>query len=130
MSEKGGPSDRLRDSGREGRPTGDGTAVDSDAAVSTEDLLRMLADRRRRHVLRYLSTTHAAAVSDLVNHVQTVIDRSTVDAESVAIDLVHVQLPALADSDLVEYNRRSKTVRYCRHPGVERYLAETREEDY
>lgn len=87
-------------------------------ATSEVDLLfEVLADRRRRLVLGYLESTDdgVAEYDELVDHVLagTSTDAAEPDARKrIAADLHHRHLPKLADSDLIEYDRRSETVRY------------------
>jgi len=88
-----------------------------------DELHRALADDRRRLVLRHLSTTDGdvATVDDLVDEVVAEEDRA-VDRERVAVAIHHGALPHLDGAGLVEYDARSRTVRYRETPQVERAL--------
>lgn len=96
-----------------------------------EDLDRLfdvLAEPRRRHVLSYLSEIEADAVG-LTELIAAVVSREpdpegeTDHYEAVAIDVLHVHLPKLEAPGLLEYDARSRTVRYYGHPQLEEFLA-------
>ena len=86
-----------------------------------DEAFRSLASERRRAVLSFFhrSPEEVASVDDLVDHVAA---RSDEEREHVAIGLHHVTLPKLGESGLVEYDSRSRTVRYRGDPMVETLL--------
>lgn len=99
---------------------------DRDSAIDAT--LRALADEHRRLTIRYLMETPegTASFDGLRDHVTA---HSSIDTDSrdVAIRLHHVHLPLLADTDIVEYDPRSKTVRYREDPLVEGMLSSIEE---
>ncbi|NEU57626.1 hypothetical protein [Halorussus sp. MSC15.2] len=108
-------------------PTGgEGTATDAPPSavngrsIDIDGLFEVLADRHRRRVLEYLGGTDdgVAAFSELVEHVAESDGDSTDDHGRVEVDLHHNHLPKLDDENLVEYDSRSKTVRYRAGPAV------------
>jgi len=98
-----------------------GASSPSDARQ--DELFRALANDRRRLVLRQLATTDGdvASVDDLVDEIVARADLP-VDRERVAVALHHGALPHLDEAGLVEYDARSRTVRYRETPQVERAL--------
>jgi len=103
------------------RPSDPGASSPSDARQ--DELFRALANGRRRLVLRQLATTDGdvASVDDLVDEIVARADLP-VDRERVAVALHHGALPHLDEAGLVEYDARSRTVRYRETPQVERAL--------
>lgn len=97
--------------------------VSSPSKTRPDELFRALADDRRRLVLRHLATApdDVAAVDELVDEVATRAD-PPVDRERVAVALHHGALPHLDGAGLIEYDARSRTVRYRETPQVERAL--------
>lgn len=96
-------------------------------AVTDEgDIHRLLAGRRRRYVLSYLTATSDDVVSraDLAAHL-LVRDPEATCEERVALHLHHVSLPILDDGGLVDYDPEGGEVRYLGHPLVESLLDET-----
>jgi DNA-binding transcriptional ArsR family regulator len=88
---------------------------------STDELLRILADDRRRAILEYLrdSSTGAATVEMLADKID---EEDHGGDEANAAVLVHADLPKLDDGGLVDFDRRSMTVRYRSHETVEQLL--------
>lgn len=95
----------------------------SPSETRLDELHRALADDRRRLVLRQLATTDGdvASVDDLVDGVVARAELP-VDRERVEVGLHHGALPHLDEAGLVEYDARSRTVRYRETPRVERAL--------
>lgn len=91
-----------------------------DSPLSTGTTFSLLADRQRREVLAYLSETDdgTAEVDALVDH----LAGEGLDRHEVVTALHHVHLPKMADAGVVEYDRRSGTVRYTGDPSVETTL--------
>lgn len=75
--------------------------------------LAVLADQRRRLVIRYLreSSNGVASCEELADYVSTPSSTRR-DREKTLIHLHHVSLPKLDRAELIEYNSRSNTVRY------------------
>lgn len=85
-----------------------------------DTLMSLVADRHTRYALTYLES-ESAAVADLDELVARVVEREAAaglatDSEErrrrVAITLHHKRLPRLAATALIDYDARSKTVRY------------------
>ncbi|WP_440763690.1 DUF7344 domain-containing protein [Natronorubrum sp. DTA7] len=96
----------------------DGGASDGRDREGVDQLLSLLATHRRRHALYYLRELEVATVDELA---RLVTDEPSPLAESADLDdrieetklaLRHVDLPKLTARDIVEYDRRSGTVRY------------------
>jgi hypothetical protein len=85
---------------------------------SVDELLSLLSNRRRRDVLYCLSETDVASIESLATTIaareaSVPAERVSLDVrEEVLIDLYHAHLPKLADRRLIEYDRRSGTVRW------------------
>lgn len=93
-------------------------------------LFAALADEHRRRVVRYFQTAEndVATVDDLVAYTtEEETDGSTCDRFVQRFH--HVTLPKLADQGVVEYDDRSRTVRYCGPPLLERMLTVVTEAD-
>lgn len=113
------PSERVRDSPRQGR-------------TSTDELHRLLTNSRRRLLLSYLTGRgdDPASVDDLVD---AVAERERPDPgpathrDRIAIDLHHVHLPKLADVGVIDYDPVAGTVRYDGSGELESLLATSNE---
>lgn len=83
-----------------------------------DKLLSLLADRHRRIILSYFceSSTEIASVSDLVREIRKHDARG---AKELTYSLHHSTLPRLADYGVVDYDARSRTVRYRGSPELE-----------
>lgn len=88
---------------------------------AADDLLSVVADDRRRRVLRELSSKPdgVASVEELAESPAS--QDATGDVEEIALH--HAVIPALDEAGLVEYDARSRTVRYRSVPEAERLLA-------
>lgn len=84
-----------------------------------EELSSALANRYCRYVLSFCteSSDAVASVADLSAAIARTNDRP--DTTTVAIQLHHSDLPRLDDVGVVDYDARSKTVRYRGHPQLE-----------
>lgn len=83
---------------------------------SLDRLFKLLANERRRRILFYLDGKEGdvASIVELIDYV-VVHEAESVDdltSDEVAIALYHKHLPKLADAGLIEYDARSRTVRY------------------
>lgn len=98
------------------------TRHDRDSPIDAT--LRALADEHRRLTIQYLMETPEGTTSfdELRDHVAA-HSSDECDSRDVAIRLHHVHLPLLADTDIVEYDPRSETVRYRVDPLVEGVLS-------
>lgn len=83
----------------------------STRSKSLDELLSLLADCHCRATLQYFreSGKNVASVQDLANEISKKDHGGT---ERVTIQLQHSVLPRLADADVVDYDARSRTIRY------------------
>lgn len=87
-----------------------------------DELLTILADDRRRAILTFFRDADdvVATVQELATH----IDRQDHDDPGATpIQLVHSDLPRLEEAGVVEFDQRSKAVRYLGSTELERLLA-------
>lgn len=115
----------------EGFPwSGPGPAGDEDLTISVDTLFEILSKRRCRLVLSHLEAAPVDVVEldDLVDHV---VDREAAAAVAAEVDdhrrqvettLHHRHLPRLSVTTLLDYDARSKTVRYWGDDRVATYL--------
>lgn len=93
-----------------------------DEVASIDDVLSALSEPTRRAALRALRDREVATVDELATAVAARTLETPPGAvedderERTSIELAHVHLPALAEHDLVEFDRRSSTVRYADPP--------------
>lgn len=94
---------------------------------SLEQLLKLLANRRRRYVLYYLDEVETAVVTldqlaDQLVEWEREWDRyegtTQTHRECVRIALHHNHLPRLADANLIDYDARTETVRNWEEPSL------------
>lgn len=87
-------------------------------------ILNSLGQPRRRFILYYLQDHEIATVEELsrqiVAHEQNVTPDVVADADRdrIASQLIHSHLPNLADATFIEYDPRSRTVRYREPPAL------------
>lgn len=101
--------------------------------VDSNDISRafdLLDSHRHRYVLEKLSETSdgVASVDDLVDYLLT-HDPGTEDKDRAMASLHHQVLPKLDDTGIIDYDRRSETVRYRGDELVEDLL-DTIEQEY
>lgn len=76
--------------------------------ITTDAVLRLLAERQRRAVLRRLTdAAEPVAVESLAASLAT----TTSDVAGVRIRLRHTHLPKLHDADVIDYDAEDGTVR-------------------
>lgn len=97
----------------------DGTAGTGDpgASLSVDALLEVLAHRYRRDTLRYLVNApgHVAALKEVVDHLVEVETQATgarPGRDQIETALHHTHLPKLTNAGVVEYDPRSRELRY------------------
>lgn len=83
----------------------------------------LLASRRRRHVIAKLQTLPdgVASVDDLADHL--LVQDPEADRDRTLIALQHRTLPRLDDAGVVDFDRRTDTVRYRGNELAEELLA-------
>lgn len=94
-------------------------------ADRVDELLAVLARRRNRAVLQYFrgSPTDVASLTDVAEYVRSRADtHDPPDRKRVATILHHRSIPKLSAVGVVEYDPRTKTVRYRGDQMVEEYL--------
>lgn len=95
-------------------------------SITTDQLLEVLSDRTRRIILDHLqkvdgNISDIGALIDCVgDHTRTQISSS--QRRNISAEIVHVHLPLLEEAGLVEYDKRSKSIRYYPHPVLEKWL--------
>lgn len=94
--------------------------------ITVDEALELLADERRRRLLRHLAESDGTAT---VDQLVTVLDADAPSPEALgrtrdrlAADLHHVHLPKLHAAGLVEYRHREGTVRYRSNDRIEALL--------
>lgn len=96
-------------------------------AVSTETLLRVVADPTRRAILEYLRTADEETVAvETLSEALTAHGRpddSQNQRSQTAIELRHTHLPMLANATLIAYDREDEIVTYRGDERVEALLA-------
>lgn len=95
-------------------------------SLDSDDVVRLLASRRRRELLRYLRE-HPDEAVDLTALVSGVRERCReaggADAQTeIQVRLHHSDLPKLEDAGVVEYDQAGSRVIYEGHDGVETLL--------
>lgn len=92
---------------------------------STETFSRLsavLAGEERRRILDYLETwgKEQAEIENIAVYVAACDVESTLSEEEARQRLYHVDLPHLDDAGIIEFDRRSGTVRYRGDPHLEK----------
>ena len=80
--------------------------------ATIDETLRVLADHERRYICYYLYREGALNVDDLARLVAATKTDGQPDADDLTatgVSLRHVHLPALADADIVSYDREGET---------------------
>ncbi|MFC7044956.1 hypothetical protein ACFQH6_05520 [Halobacteriaceae archaeon GCM10025711] len=88
--------------------------LNGDLGMTMDAAFRVLADRRRRYVLYHLRDEERVTTLDALTESVTRWERTDgdadVDAERIAVSLVHNHLPKLEENGAVEYDRRQGDV--------------------
>lgn len=95
--------------------------------LGLDTTLEVLASQSRRDVLRFFleTDTACASIEDVVEHLVTQKQRRTVsdlDHETVSVQFQHTDLPKLVDTGLIEYDKRSKMLRYHSDDRIEKWF--------
>ena len=97
--------------------------------ATIDETLRVLSDHERRYVCYYLNREGPLNVDDLARLVAATMSDGHPDADDLTatgVSLRHVHLPALADADIVSYDRDAETARLAEEaPFVRELLAVT-----
>ncbi len=115
------PGDRCEGSGCKGKGT-----ETTEVQLSIDAVLELLADWRRRELLaRLIRSPTQTTIDQLIEHLaerETEARNERPARDSIEIKLLHVHLPKLAEAGIVEYDERSRQVRYRRNDRLERWL--------
>ena len=97
--------------------------------LSLDETLSVLSGKPRRELLRLLftATDGCVSVEEAIEHLNENI--SPAEARSIRNELYHVHIPKLVDSGLVEFDNRSKTLRYRPDDRLEKWM-EIIDEEY
>lgn len=93
---------------------------DEELRRRVDNLLSLLTEQRRRDVLYHLAVTEVTDVETLARNAAAMYEGVPVDEispeirEQIQINLVHTDLPKLADAGAIEFDPRSEAIR-CRN---------------
>ena len=95
--------------------------------LSLDAMLDILAHRQRRYLLEYLADApdDSGSFEQVTRHVveqASVRDGEQPNRNEIEVSIQHKHLPRLVDAGLVEYDARSKTIRYHPNERLERLL--------
>jgi len=90
--------------------------------IDWDVVFKALASTTRRELLRYLTRTRTATISEVKRALLDVDTSSNDDLLQVDIELIHVHLPTLTDAELVTVDTERETIELS--PGAERLLKE------
>lgn len=96
--------------------------------LSPDAIFELLVDRRRRFVLHYLrmAENDVVQLDALIEWVAEQLDErddpSEARREQLETSLHHVHLPQLAESGVLDYDWRSRAIRYRACPDLETHL--------
>lgn len=121
------PNDGRRSRKRGGAKNPGTSATAADSTLSLNAMLELLTHHHRRELLRFLTDApdHATDIDDVVTHL---IEK---DSEwtgarpahnEIEAQLYHVHLPKLTEAGVIEYDARSKELRYRDHDRLEALL--------
>jgi hypothetical protein len=112
------------------------TTTSVSGGLSTEQVMSLLQHEHRRAIVAYFAqaSTESVSFDDLIDYLVTLDSKrngveSTKRRQRMTIDLLHNHLPRLADADVLEYDQRSKTIRYCDSDRLKTLVEFTRRED-
>lgn len=118
-----GDHDPRRDDSSRDRAPDEGVGTDG-GVIALGEVLDCLTSSRRRHILYYLQEHEVVDVDELATQIASRegdIPPQEVTSdhhERIATSLVHTHLPKLADTELIEYDRRSNAIRYANSPSI------------
>ena len=106
---------------------------DNNQTDSTDTALQLLADQRRREVLRFLMNCedNVGSLDDLVAAIHASgppPSGEQMNEQRLRTVLIHKHLPKLATEDIIEYDTRSGEIRYRPHEPLEELLRFVSEE--
>ncbi|WP_436345553.1 DUF7344 domain-containing protein [Natronorubrum sp. FCH18a] len=89
-----------------------------------ERILQTLTSQRRRYILYEMQENEVSDIDSLATTVTAMVQEvppekvKTKDVDNMKSQLIHAELPALADAGFIEYDQRSKAVRYSNPPSL------------
>ncbi|WP_435152507.1 DUF7344 domain-containing protein [Haladaptatus sp. DFWS20] len=94
-------------------------------SVAIDDVIKIVADPQRRHILSYLSSNSEihCSVTELVDHLQTQATETDQSQRQLRQRLHHVHLPKLQDVGLLAYDAEAQMVQYTERPRLESLLS-------
>lgn len=111
-----------------GGGNGDSSDADlHDVSLSLDAVLSLLADQDRRDLIQYLreSSEQTCSIDDCVGYLMKQEEERTAERPShdrVAMVIHHIHIPKLADTGVVEYDARSREIRYRSDDRLESWL--------
>lgn len=95
--------------------------------LSTNAVLDVLAHHHRREILKVLinSDTNTVEFDEIIPQIcsrETSRVGSYPSRNQISTEFHHVHLPKLTDAGVVEYDSRTKELRYWEHEGIEKTL--------
>ena len=98
-----------------------------DVSLSLNAILEVLAHHHRREILRLLKEDpdHTANIGDIISHLINHEANRTGERpgrDQIEIAVHHTHLPKLTSAGIVEYDTRSKELRYWHHENLEDLL--------
>ena len=85
-----------------------------------DEYLALLAESERRVILVKLQEAGTGTVS--LDALATALTGPSRDRDQARVRLTHTHLPKLAETDIIDYDSRSTTIRYHGHQGLEALL--------
>lgn len=106
----------------------------TNVTLSLDSTLELLSDYQRRAILQFLVETpdNTATINELVNNLAEQEGARTGERPGhnrVEASLYHIHIPKLADAGVIDYDARSKEVRYWRNDRLETWLDRIRAEE-
>ncbi|ODR80377.1 hypothetical protein BG842_02165 [Haladaptatus sp. W1] len=95
------------------------------SSIGIDDILKVIADPQRRHILSYLSSdseTHCS-VAKLVDHLQSQTTGADQSQRHLRQRLHHVHLPKLQDVGLITYDAETQKMQYIENQQLESLLS-------
>lgn len=104
-------------------------STDLESGLSVDAMLNLLAHAYRRGLLQYfVDSTNDISTLDEVTTRLVARERKRTDdrptRDRVETELVHVHLPKLSSAGILEYDSRSREIRYRRHDRLESLLVQ------
>lgn len=104
-----------------------------EVSLSVDAILSLLANHQRRDLLQYFLDVpdRTATVDECISHLLERCEERTGERpahDRIEAALYHIHIPKLVEAGVVEYDARSRDLRYRGHERLEEWLARIREE--